>query len=534
MSTLIVAAPRILEFEKTNESIAFRIQESGKKSLTLINDNELFYNTSHINIQNDIARFPKKNLLINHIENILQIFFKTRYQNILYTSGIILGKKFKEKINQIDEISRQIPSIIKDEKDLEFYVDQIGDKNLFEPIHSQILTQFSVTELNESTQLKKEFLTLNLKEFYRYYFLVEEAIKKYNIDQIVIYNGRQIRYSAAYNSAKNMGLKNISFYESSSTIKDSYIIFNNPVHKLRSLSNDIKKSKNNSGRLDLTYIYISKRFSGGSFGVYPNFQKNRFLKTYTLFWKEFYKDIKRKKIVSIFTSSEFEKNSLKENRSFTLNKTSLEDFENIMKKNLIPSNYKIILRVHPHLAGYKSDNNYQKKFEDIAKKYNVLYIGSNVPVDSYKLLLASDLCISFGSTIGAEAALLRKKSLSIGVGLHDKFNCVFTPKSYKEIEEFIKLKVSEDYLNDKQAKAIEYFNKLYSFSIPYPKNISSKFKNYLLLKRIFFYPVRRYYRLKEFFYCLFMRDFRALSHRYEFLNRINLTKNDSYKKPLYE
>ena len=40
MNALIVAAPRILNFEKTNESIAFRLKQSGKKSLPLINDNE--------------------------------------------------------------------------------------------------------------------------------------------------------------------------------------------------------------------------------------------------------------------------------------------------------------------------------------------------------------------------------------------------------------------------------------------------------------------------------------------------------------
>ena len=144
MNILIVAAPRILDFEKTNESIAYRFNEVGKKSLTLINDNELFYNTAHKLIDNDILRKPRPKKFISKIENFLQIFFKTKYQNIIYTSQILLGKNFKDKINQIDEISRNMPSIIKSYRDLEIFVDQIGDKKLLAPLHSCICNQFLI------------------------------------------------------------------------------------------------------------------------------------------------------------------------------------------------------------------------------------------------------------------------------------------------------------------------------------------------------------------------------------------------------
>ena len=205
-----------------------------------------------------------------------------------------------------------------------------------------------------------------------------------------------------------------------------------------------------------------------------------------------------------------------------------------MKKNLIPSDYKILLRVHPHLSGIRSDINYQKKVQKLANKYNILYIGSDIPIDSYRLICASELCITFGSTIGAEAALLRTKSLCIGVGLYDKFNCVFIPKSFKEIEEFIKLKVSENYLNDMQSNAIEFFTKLNAFSIPYPKNISTMFMKYLFLKKIVFYFLRRNYRIKEFFYYLFKLNFKALRLGYGLRHNIIHNKNEPFKKPLYD
>ena len=59
------------------------------------------------------------------------------------------------------------------------------------------------------------------------------------------------------------------------------------------------------------------------------------------------------------------------------------------------------------MSGIRSDINYQNKVQKLANKYNIFYIGSNIPIDSYRLICASELCITFGSTIGAEAALLR-------------------------------------------------------------------------------------------------------------------------------
>ena len=80
MRCLIVAAPRIFDFGKTNESLAARLNWKGIKNFTLLNDNEKFYNESHKTVQARILVNPKINRAIFAIESIAQLFYRSKYQ----------------------------------------------------------------------------------------------------------------------------------------------------------------------------------------------------------------------------------------------------------------------------------------------------------------------------------------------------------------------------------------------------------------------------------------------------------------------
>lgn len=98
-------------------------------------------------------------------------------------------------------------------------------------------------------------------------------------------------------------------------------------------------------------------------------------------------------------------------------------------------NINIYLRVHPNLSNV---TNTQTKFIDGLKSYeNLIIIGATESIDTYELIIKSDLIITFGSTVGVEAAYLNKKVLLLAKCVYQNLDCVYIPKSHDELVEIL-------------------------------------------------------------------------------------------------
>jgi hypothetical protein len=64
---------------------------------------------------------------------------------------------------------------------------------------------------------------------------------------------------------------------------------------------------------------------------------------------------------------------------------------------------------------------------------NLTVIPANDPIDTYYLMLKSDLIISFGSTIGIEASFHGKTSICLGKSFYTGMDAVYEPKSFEEL-----------------------------------------------------------------------------------------------------
>ena len=114
MKTLIVAAPTILDFEKTNESIAAKLNMQGIENYTLVNDNEKFYNESHKIVQARILKNPEINKAVLAIEKILNFSIKVNIKDFVY---IKIDNKnnlsFNSKISEIDKLINRMLLAVK-------------------------------------------------------------------------------------------------------------------------------------------------------------------------------------------------------------------------------------------------------------------------------------------------------------------------------------------------------------------------------------------------------------------------------------
>ena len=145
MSELIVSAPLILDFEKTNESIAASINSEGTKSYTLICDKEHYYCPQQKLIKPDLYKNPRTLKSISFVSKFLSNLLPTKNQNFIYTSSLKINDLEFEIIERIKLFDRKLGSIISNMDDLEIYIDDFYT----ERIHST-MKSFMNTHLYET------------------------------------------------------------------------------------------------------------------------------------------------------------------------------------------------------------------------------------------------------------------------------------------------------------------------------------------------------------------------------------------------
>ncbi len=100
------------------------------------------------------------------------------------------------------------------------------------------------------------------------------------------------------------------------------------------------------------------------------------------------------------------------------------------------SGIRIYLRVHPNLGTVRW------AFAEGLKQLHAVYpnaeiISAESPVSSYALLDACSVILSFGSTIGIEAAYWGKPSILVGRSLYENTGSVYAPRSHEAVVELL-------------------------------------------------------------------------------------------------
>ena len=99
------------------------------------------------------------------------------------------------------------------------------------------------------------------------------------------------------------------------------------------------------------------------------------------------------------------------------------------------------LRVHPNLKTIKYK--YHTDLYKFASEYNnITVIPGNSPISSYALMGECDKVITFGSTMGVEAAYAGKPSMVLLPCLHYFLNINYVPKTKQDVIDFIEGRVS--------------------------------------------------------------------------------------------
>ena len=407
---------------------------------------------------------------------------------------------------------------------------RINAKNLYKTLR-HLNKKYKLIDLENTiyTTMSSDLKTLDFKfenyfnlflktllETLRSYYSIINHINHINPDEFYLFNGRNYKYQPSLKIGQNiLGKRNVKIYEKPKWDKLNYLIIkNNYPHDLYNLSKQISKEKINY-KNDKIFLQKGKLWF-----------ENRIKRKKTNFYQQ-YKNLQvkgnlppipsKKKIISIFLTTEYENMSLVENlKRFKFKKQS-EAVQNLLKSFSKNKDVFFFIRDNPN----ERKKNRIETLRNISSKYNFIsfYILPNSKVDSYKLAKISDLIITFGSTVGLESFYLGKNVINMGSSWFCKtnnFQHFYSKKKFlKFISKSIDLKKSKKLQKN---NAIKFLAKFYKFTNnnTYVRN-NRIFGNYLFKNKIYF--IKGNFILEIFY--LFIRIIRRILKYFKIKFEIN-------------
>ena len=115
--------------------------------------------------------------------------------------------------------------------------------------------------------------------------------------------------------------------------------------------------------------------------------------------------------------------------------TQIECVRELIKLVKAQNEYKLVIRLHPNLASKPKRD--QLEWRDLLASENVMVIGPSEPISSYALIQRSRAVITFGSTIGIEAAYMNKPVMVLADCKYDELGFAYKPTDWDSAKRWI-------------------------------------------------------------------------------------------------
>jgi hypothetical protein len=270
------------------------------------------------------------------------------------------------------------------------------------------------------------------------YFSIRNHLKRHQPDKFVVFNGRFAELRSALCAAQSENIPAV-VHERSGVLEKYGMTAGTSPHDLNVMKKIIEEVYSSSP-LDLAEkIRIAAEWYGERRDNKPQS------------WYSFAENQQKGVLpnlssehcnVVIFNSSEDEMEAFDYWKN-PIYKNQTEGIGMIAETLCSDPRFRLFLRIHPNLRGI---NNSQIKAVNALKIRfpSLTVISADSPVSSYDLMDASDIVISFGSTVGLEAANAAKVVILLGRAIYEDLNCCIKPKSHEEFRNIINRLVSGD------------------------------------------------------------------------------------------
>ncbi|NEP27147.1 hypothetical protein [Moorena sp. SIO3I6] len=251
-------------------------------------------------------------------------------------------------------------------------------------------------------------------------------ILKYNPQKIIGFNGRQASVKGIFEAAKQLGVE-VQYCERGIT-HYRYELLEKPPHDFAYLREQIKIYWQEAGmdREELGHTFYQNRRQGEGIGS-------------TNFTSEQQKDLVPRQTANhrqivYYSSSDDEWAAVGDLAKHPIFKNQKEAVKSVITWVSNRMDCYLTIRVHPHLQKKSlEDRNW---WNSLTGK-NVQVIPPDSKVDSYALIDWADVVVTYGSTIGVEAAYWGKASVLLGESLYSGLGCVYQPRSEAEVYQLL-------------------------------------------------------------------------------------------------
>lgn len=290
-----------------------------------------------------------------------------------------------------------------------------------------------IREPYPNVQVYQNLIKKNLIAAAKVYYSVRRHLVEKEPDVFLLYNGRYAALRPALRAAQTLGIQTY-VHEVTGRIDRYGLTPNAYPHDRKVIMQEIERNFTESPlsydeKQRIAFSWFEERINqqDQGFGVFTKHQKAGFLPS-TLSDNSIN--------VAIFNSSEDEFEAIKEYEN-PLYRNQDEGFKKIFNSFSDASEIRFFLRIHPNLRGI--DNSQTRSLKQLHGKYeNLEIIEPESPVNTYDLIRKSDLVITFGSTVGIEAAYLNKPSILLGRAFYEDLGACIRPENHDELVGLLK------------------------------------------------------------------------------------------------
>jgi len=276
----------------------------------------------------------------------------------------------------------------------------------------------------------KEFVKNNIESSLKIYLSIKNHIRKIKPDKIYVFNGR---FGAVRPVIRAAQLLSVDFdVHERAQVQGKYSLVNGTYpHDLSIVKSVITSSWANSNlketdKIEMASQWFTERKSG----------KDQAWYSFTQSQNEIPDFINKDKInVIIFNSSQDEFETIEgwENHLYKSQNQGIFKLAHALQND---KSIDVYLRIHPNLRHV--DNSQTKPLSRLKNRYqNFHIIDADSPVNSYELMDIADCIITFGSTMGIEAAFFKKPSLLVGRSSYEHLDACTIIQSHQELLDVI-------------------------------------------------------------------------------------------------
>jgi len=316
-----------------------------------------------------------------------------------------------------EKISQITPTLMRLKSVEDFTQLRMGNLNPGPAIANEFVT---ITKSRNSSPVENLNLISDLLQSYlETYSATELWIREKCIDQLFLFNGRFLHERAAWDAGKVSEISILIFETTRNNLHVRQEGFHNRVNNQRLMLEHWDKATAS----ELEKFNVSDQW-------FANLRsdKNPFSTG----------DIKiidiKKPYILYFSNSDDEAVGFWEHWSQNLG-TQLNCVKELIRIIDAQSEYSLVIRLHPNLASKPKRD--QQEWLEISSSEKVTIFGPNDPISSYLLIQSSQAVITFGSTIGIEAAYMGKPVMVLADCKYDELGFAFKPTNWDTAQDWI-------------------------------------------------------------------------------------------------